>query len=30
MKFARTPDDRFINLPDWPYAPVYTDVSAGD
>ena len=30
MKFARTPDDRFNNLPDWPYAPVYTDVSAGD
>ena len=30
MKFARTPDDRFTNLPDWPYAPVYTDVSAGD
>ena len=30
MKFARTPDDRFINLPDWPFEPVYTDVSAGD
>ena len=27
MKFARTPDDRFTNLPDWPYAPVYTDVA---
>jgi len=30
MKFARTPDERFTSLPDWPYAPVYTDVSAGD
>ena len=30
MKFARTPDDRFNNLPDWPYEPQYTDVSAGD
>ena len=30
MKFVRTPDDRFNNLPNWPYEPHYTDVSAGD
>lgn len=30
MKSVRTPDDRFANLADWPYAPVYTTVSAGD
>lgn len=30
MKFARTPDDRFASLPDWPYEPAYTMVSAAD
>ena len=30
MKSVRTPDDRFANLAEWPYAPVYTTVSAGD
>ena len=24
----RTPDDRFDNLPDWPYAPMYTQIGA--
>lgn len=28
MEFVRTPDDRFANLPDWPYAPRYTEVRA--
>jgi haloalkane dehalogenase len=28
MEFVRTPDHRFDNLPDWPYAPVYTEVRA--
>lgn len=26
MKILRTPDERFRNLPDFPYDPVYTDV----
>ena len=30
MQFVRTPDDRFNNLPNWPYSPIYTDISAGD
>lgn len=30
MKFARTPDERFSEIPEWPYAPHYTDISAGD
>jgi len=30
MDFVRTPDERFANIPDWPYAPVYTDVKAND
>lgn len=30
MKSVRTPDDRFANIADWPYEPVYTTVSAGD
>lgn len=30
MKSVRTPDERFANLPDWSYTPVYTNVSAGD
>ena len=28
MDFVRTPDHRFDNLPDWPYAPHYTQVRA--
>jgi haloalkane dehalogenase len=30
MEALRTPDDRFADLPGWPYAPHYTDVPAGD
>jgi len=30
MKSVRTPDDRFANIADWPYQPVYTTISAGD
>ncbi len=30
MKSVRTPDERFANIADWPYEPVYTTVSAGD
>ena len=30
MQFLRTPDDRFANLPDWPYAPHYTNVPDGE
>lgn len=30
MDSVRTPDDRFATIVDWPYAPVYTTVSAGD
>jgi haloalkane dehalogenase len=30
MEIARTPDDRFANLADWPYEPRYTEVDAGD
>ena len=30
MEFARTPDERFAGLVDWPYQPRYTDVDAGD
>jgi len=30
MKVLRTPDESFQNLPDWPYEPVYTDVTAHD
>ncbi len=29
MKVARTPDERFEDLPDWPYAPRYTEVADG-
>src|SRR5947209_8392514 len=29
MDFVRTPDERFANLPDYPYAPHYCDVPAG-
>ena len=28
MEALRTPDDRFVNLPDWPYAPHYTTVAS--
>ncbi len=27
MQTLRTPDERFSNLPDWPYAPHYVDVN---
>lgn len=27
MTLLRTPDDRFVNLPDWPYEPRYVEVS---
>jgi haloalkane dehalogenase len=27
MQFVRTPDERFANLPNWPYEPKYVDVS---
>lgn len=27
MPIIRTPDERFANLPDWPYAPQYTEVN---
>lgn len=30
MKVLRTPDDCFVGLPDWPYEPTYTDVTAHD
>jgi haloalkane dehalogenase len=30
MEFLRTPDDRFADLPDFPYEPRYVDVPAGD
>ncbi|NDJ54243.1 MAG: haloalkane dehalogenase [Chloroflexi bacterium] len=30
MDFLRTPDDRFNNLPDYPFAPKYLEVPAGD
>ncbi len=30
MDFVRTPDDRFASLPDYPFAPNYVDVPAGD
>ena len=30
MEILRTPDDRFENLPDFPYAPHYLEVDAGD
>ncbi|MDH3295244.1 MAG: haloalkane dehalogenase [Acidimicrobiia bacterium] len=30
MKVLRTPDERFQNLPDWPYEPRYADVPRGD
>jgi haloalkane dehalogenase len=30
MKVLRTPDERFAALPDWPYAPRYVEVPAGE
>lgn len=30
MQILRTPDERFQNLPGFPYAPHYTDVPSGD
>jgi haloalkane dehalogenase len=30
MKVLRTPDDRFVDLPDFPFAPHYLDVDDGD
>jgi haloalkane dehalogenase len=30
MEFARTPDDRFRDLPGWPYAPHYASVPDGE
>ena len=30
MQILRTPDERFVNLRDWPYEPHYTDVQHGN
>lgn len=30
MQILRTPDERFANLPGYPFAPKYTEVPAGD
>ena len=30
MNFLRTPDDRFVDLPDFPFAPHYLDVADGE
>ena len=30
MQTLRTPDDRFVNLPEFPYAPGYSDIADGD
>jgi haloalkane dehalogenase len=30
MKALRTPDERFVDLPDFPYEPMYVEVDAGD
>ena len=30
MDIARTPEERFAALPDWPFSPRYTDIEAGD
>lgn len=29
MRVYRTPDDRFMDLPDWPYAPNYVEIAGG-
>lgn len=28
MRVYRTPDDRFVDLPDWPYAPNYIEIAS--
>ena len=30
MKTLRTPDERFDDLPDYPYSPNYIDIDDGD
>jgi haloalkane dehalogenase len=30
MDILRTPDDRFVGLPDFPFAPHYVEIDAGD
>ena len=30
MELVRTPDERFANLPEWPFAPHYAEVHADD
>jgi haloalkane dehalogenase len=30
MEVLRTPDDRFVGLPDFPFAPNYVDLTSGD
>jgi len=30
MDILRTPDARFVDLPDYPFAPNYVDVDSGD
>ena len=30
MDTVRTPDDRFVDLPDYPFAPHYVDIADGD
>ena len=30
MEILRTPDDRFVALPDYPFTPHYLDVARGD
>ena len=30
MEVLRTPDDRFVDLPDYPFSPRYRDVARGD
>jgi len=29
MEILRTPDERFENLPGWPYTPRYVEISGG-
>ncbi len=30
MRTLRTPDERFENLPGWPYEPRYVEIPDGD
>ena len=30
MKTLRTPDERFADLPDYPFAPHYVEIADGD